>query len=156
MPAGRQGNRPSFTSRIRAVAGKAPAVVVVALGSDDADAGASAREVRSQAAAGLQDLRRRRPATRIVVVGPLPTSGTPSTAQQAVRDAVQAAARSVGAAFVDPIAEQWITGDVSDAASGNAAQMLDSDGRHLTPSGHAYVGLRLATDISQLTPPAAP
>jgi lysophospholipase L1-like esterase len=151
---GREGSQPSFASRVRAVARDAPAMVVVALGSDDAEAGASPAMVRSQAAAGLRDLRRRLPAARVVAVGPLPSGGTPSAAQQAVRDAVQAAARSAGAEFVDPIAEQWITGHTSDAESGNAAQMLSPDGRHLTPSGHAYVGLRLATDLSGLVPPS--
>jgi lysophospholipase L1-like esterase len=152
-PAGREGSRPSFASRVRAITGDAPAVVVVALGSDDADAGVSAKVVRAQATVGLQDLRRRLPAARVVAVGPLPSGGTPSPAQQAIRDAIRAAAQTAGAQFIDPIAEQWITGDRSDAESGNAAQMLASDGRHLTPSGHAYVGLRLATDLSRLAPP---
>ncbi len=153
-PAGLAARHPSFAATVGRVVAADPRVVIVALGSDDAAQmlGADrARAVQSTATQGLAELRRRLPRARIVVVGPLPWgSSTPAPALVAVRDAVRAAARAAGVGFIDPLAEGWITGDRADPGSGNAAQMLSTDGRHLTPAGHAWVGLRLATDLSRL------
>ena len=134
----------------RCVVAAHPHVVVVALGSDDAELADPARMVQSKATEGLADLHRHLSRAQIVVVGPLPSGGTPLQALQAVRDAVRAAAQAAHVGFIDPIAEGWITGERTDPGSGNANRMISTDGRHLTPAGHAYVGLRLATDLSRL------
>jgi lysophospholipase L1-like esterase len=149
-PDSQDGQHPSFAATARCVVAAHPRVVVVALGSDDAAQADRARTVQSKASEGLASLRRRLPRAQIVVVGPLPTGGTPSQALQAVRDAVRAAAQATRVEFIDPIAEGWITGERADPGSGNANRMISADGRHLTPAGHAYVGLWLATDLSRL------
>lgn len=149
-PDGRDARHPSFAATVGCVIAAHPRIVIVALGSDDAERAGSARSVQSRATDGLADLHRRLPRARVVVVGPLSSASTPSPALQAVRDAVRAAAQAANVEFIDPIAEGWITGGRTDPESGNASQMISADGRHLTPAGHAYVGLRLATDLSRL------
>jgi lysophospholipase L1-like esterase len=149
-PDGRDAQHPSFAATVRCVIAAHPRTVVVALGSDDAELAGPAGVVGSRATEGLADLHRRLPRAQIVVVGPLPTGRTPSQAQRAVRDAVRAAAQAAHVGFIDPIAEGWITGERTDPGSGNATQMISTDGWHLTPAGHAHVGLRLATDLSRL------
>ncbi|HZD00878.1 MAG TPA: SGNH/GDSL hydrolase family protein [Actinomycetes bacterium] len=149
-PNGRDAQHPSFAATARCVAALHPRIVIVALGSDDAEQADRARMVQSRATEGLADLHRRLSRAQIVVVGPLPSGSTPSQALQAVRGAVRAAAQAAHVGFIDPIAEGWITGARSDPESGNANRMISADGRHLTPAGHAYVGLRLATDLSRL------
>jgi len=149
-PAGLDAQHPSFAATVRTVVAADPRVVIVALGSDDAERAGPGHVVQSTATEGLADLHRRLPGARIVVVGPLPSGSTRSPALQAVRDAVRAAAQAARVVFIDPIGEGWITGDRTDPWSGNAAQTISADGRHLTPAGHAYVGLQLATDLSRL------
>jgi len=149
-PNGRDAQHPSFATTVGCVVAAHPRIVIVALGSDDAEAADPARVVQPRATEGLADLRRRLARAQIVVVGPLPSGSTPSQAVHAVRDAVRAAAQAAHLEFIDPIAEGWITGERTDPGSGNANRMISTDGRHLTPAGHAYVGLRLATDLSQL------
>jgi lysophospholipase L1-like esterase len=149
-PGGSDARHPSFAVTVGCVVAAHPRIVIVALGSDDAERAGSARMVRSRATDGLADLHRRLPRARVVVVGPLSSASTPSPELQAVRDAARAAARAANVEFIDPIAERWITGGRTDPGSGNANQMISADGRHLTPAGHAYVGLRLATDLSRL------
>jgi hypothetical protein len=149
-PDGRDALHPSFAATVRCIADTHPRVVIVALGSDDAALAAPAGTVQSSAAAGLAELHRRLQRARIVVVGPLPSTGAPPPALLAVRDAVRTAAGAAQVSFIDPIAEGWISGRWADPESGNASRMISADGRHLTPAGHAHVGLRLATDLSQL------
>jgi acyl-CoA thioesterase-1 len=149
-PDGRDAQHPSFAATVGCVVAAHPRIVIVALGSDDAQLSDPARAVQSKATEGLKDLRRRLAGAQIVMVGPLPSGGTPSPALQAVRDAVRAAAQASHVGFIDPITEGWITGERTDPGSGNANRMISTDGRHLTPAGHAYVGLRLATDLSRL------
>jgi GDSL-like Lipase/Acylhydrolase family len=153
-PEGRDAQHPSFHATVGCVVAAHPRAVIVALGSDDAEQADPARVVQSRATEGLADLRRRLSRAQVVVVGPLPSGGTPSQTLRAVRDAVRAAARAAHVGFIDPIAEGWITGERTDPQSGpesgNASRMISADGRHLTPTGHAYVGLRLATELSRL------
>jgi hypothetical protein len=148
-PDGRDAQHPSFASTVDCVVAAHPRIVVVALGSDDAVSGGAAK-VEPNATDGLSALHRRLKGSQIVVVGPLPSGGEPSPALRTVRDAVRAAAQTAHVGFIDPLAEGWISGDRTDPGSGNANQMISADGRHLTPAGHAYVGLRLATDLSRL------
>jgi lysophospholipase L1-like esterase len=151
-PDGQDAQHPSFAARVGCVIAAHPRIVIVALGSDDAEVADPARMVGLRATKGLAELQRRLPRAQVVVVGPLPSGGTPSPALQTVRDAVRAAAQAAHLEFIDPIAEAWITGERTDPGSGNVNRMISTDGRHLTPAGHAYVGLRLATDLSRLGP----
>jgi acyl-CoA thioesterase I len=148
-PDGRGPGQPSFASTVDCLVEADPRIVIVALGSDDATSGGAAN-VEPEATDGLSALHRRLKEAQIVAVGPLPSGGEPSPALRTVRDAVRAAAQAAHVEFIDPLAEGWISGDRSDPRSGNANQMISADGRHLTPAGHAYVGLRLATDLSRL------
>jgi acyl-CoA thioesterase-1 len=149
-PDGSDAQHPSFAATARCVVAAHPRVVIVALSTDDAELADPASMVRSKATEGLAELHRRLPQAQIVVLGPLPSGATPPPALLAVRDAVQRAAQAAHVGFIDPIAEGWITGERTDPGSGNANRMISIDGRHLTPAGHAYVGLRLATDLSRL------
>jgi lysophospholipase L1-like esterase len=148
-PDGRGPGQPSFASTVDCVVEADPRIVIVALGSDDATSGGAAN-VEPKAAEGLSALHRRLKGAQIVAVGPLPSGGEPPPALRTVRDAVRAAAQAAHVEFIDPLAEGWVSGDRTDPASGNANQMISADGRHLTPAGHAYVGLRLATELSRL------
>jgi len=101
-------------------------------------------------------VRDRLPETRLVVLGPWVTQTPADPAALATRDTLAAVAREFGAAFVDNVAERWITGSGSVAArkgDGNADRYIAPDGAHLSPAGHRYVGQRLAAALSRLLPP---
>ena len=49
--------------------------------------------------------------------------------------------------FIDPLAERWLTGDPTDAASGNAAKWISEDNTHPTLEGQAYLADRLIREL---------
>ncbi|GAA3672640.1 hypothetical protein GCM10023081_08730 [Arthrobacter ginkgonis] len=71
------------------------------------------------------------PDAKLVVIGPPWVDGNPPPKIRASRDAVKAAAKEVGATFVDPLARGWF-------AEGKSG-LIGSDGVHPTDAGHEYL-----------------
>ena len=86
---------------------------------------------------------------RTVVFGPFWVNGDPPISLLLLRDVLQDAAESAGAAWVDPIAEGWIDGDRRDM-TGNAARFIRKDRIHPTAQGHRYFAKRMAKAIQAL------
>ncbi|MER7546971.1 SGNH/GDSL hydrolase family protein [Spirillospora sp. NPDC127506] len=97
----------------------------------------------------LERVRQRWPGTHIVLLGPLWGTGAPVPGAIAVRDALKNLAGQLAIPFVDPIGEQWITGDRL-TGTGNAARLIKKDRTHPNPAGHRYVATRLAADVKRL------
>ncbi len=60
---------------------------------------------------------------------PWPTADVPDSVLQ-IRDVLNAAARGVGAAFVDPIGDRWFV---------DRPDLIGPDGVHPNDAGHAYL-----------------
>jgi lysophospholipase L1-like esterase len=105
-----------------------------------------------QVAAAAHDVlgraRKRWPAARIAVVGPLWGNQAPPKSALAVRDALRQVAQQLGVPFIDPIAERWITGNRRQG-TGNAVRYIRMDGTHPTDQGHRYLAARLAADLKR-------
>lgn len=132
----------------------APDLLIVSGGHNDwnrpvGQVAVSARDVLGRA-------KKRWPGTRLAVIGPIWGSATPPPGALAVRDALRAEAGRLDVPFVDPIAEQWITGHRRHG-TGNAARFIKADGIHPTPAGHRYMAARLAQSLQRkgLDRPAA-
>ncbi|OBF04714.1 MULTISPECIES: Rv0518 family GDSL lipase [unclassified Mycobacterium] len=92
--------------------------------------------VVGQRARSTFDLARRlAPSARFLVIGPpWPTADVPLPMLQ-VRDALFGAAASVGATWVDPIAEHWFVG---------RPDLIGADGVHPNDAGHQYMADKIA------------
>lgn len=84
------------------------------------------------------------PDARLLVIGPAWGDTYPPQQLVTVRDIVRAGAETVGATFVDPIAEGWFT-DQSD--------LLGVDGTTPTAAGHSYLADRIGPLIAQQLQP---
>ncbi|WP_460302161.1 SGNH/GDSL hydrolase family protein [Actinocorallia aurea] len=126
----------------------APDLVLIVGGHNDA-LGDPAPEALGTAVGGLlDDVRGTWPDVPLVVIGPI-WGGTPPERALAVRDTVRDAAASRGVPFVDPLAEAWFTGDVSDG-TGNAPAYIGGDETHPTLIGHTYLADRVAAALTAL------
>ena len=91
----------------------------------------------------LAQAHRTAPSARILVIGPpWPTANVPGSVLQ-IRDILNGAARSVGAAFVDPIGAGWFVG---------RPDLIGSDGVHPNDAGHGYMAGRIAPLIAAQLP----
>ncbi|MBT2208345.1 MULTISPECIES: SGNH/GDSL hydrolase family protein [Actinomadura] len=106
-------------------------------------------QVAAAANAVLERARQRWPGTRVVLMGPLWGSAPPPQKAVDIRDALKPLAARLQIPFIDPIAEQWITGNRRNG-TGNATLYIRKDGTHPNPAGHRYVAARLAEDIKRL------
>jgi lysophospholipase L1-like esterase len=151
--------RPSVTGRhlrgvVLRVIRRRPAVVVVVMGHNDWRV--SPYAVERDARRTLALLRRRLPASRLVVVGPIWQSGDPAPRVVATRDAIRRAARAVGGlAWIDPLAERWFTGDKR-RHTGNAAHLISADDNHPNDAGHAHIAKMLLGDLLRMGIAPAP
>lgn len=125
----------------------APDMVVVAGGHNDWPYPPQLEQ--TAAAKLLGELRQRWPSTHLVVVGPMWGSGDPRTEALAIRDALQSASSEASVPFIDPLAEQWITGSRS-SGTGNAPSYILGDDTHPNAAGHRYFADRLAADLRKL------
>lgn len=80
------------------------------------------------------------PKAKLVVVAPFWSDGHPPVGLLAIRDQEKATAKQLGAVFIDPVAEQWITDQ-------DAKQFIGSDGIHPTQAGHDYLATRMYSDL---------
>jgi lysophospholipase L1-like esterase len=75
------------------------------------------------------------PSARFLVIGPpWPTADVPLNVLQ-IRDVLGAVAGTVGATFVDPLAERWFVG---------RPDLIGADGVHPNDAGHQYMADRIA------------
>jgi lysophospholipase L1-like esterase len=124
----------------------APDMIVVSGGHNDWPH--SYDRVSSAARQLLTTIKRRWPTSRLVLMGPLWGSDPPPKGLQ-VRDALQDVAGRLRVPFIDPLAEQWITGDIH-SGIGNAPAYIRRDGTHPTPAGNRYFADRFITDLRKL------
>jgi lysophospholipase L1-like esterase len=125
----------------------APDMLIVSGGHNDrnrlpAHVGIAARDL-------LARVKARWPGTHLVLMGPMWGTGAPEASVLAIRDVLEGAAHEVGIPFIDPLREQWVTGDRRDG-TGNAAYYIMRDRVHPTPEGHRYIAARLAADLKRL------
>lgn len=129
-----------FGSRAGRFEALAPDVAIIAGGQSDSSWNPTT--VQKAAGALMAKLKQDLPRATIVVVGPF-SAGQPSPTLLATRDAILAAAKATGLFFVDPIADQWITG-------ATAAQYIGPDGQNPNAAGHKYLADRLVAALKQL------
>lgn len=89
------------------------------------------------------------PSTPVVMLGPIWGSGQPRPSVLSIRDNLQTIATELKIPFIDPIAEQWITGSQR-SRTGNAAKYILRDQTHPTLEGHHYLATRLAAHLKRL------
>lgn len=80
------------------------------------------------------------PDTKILVIGPVWPNTTPRSDVLQVRDILKTQAETSGAAFLDPIAEQWFW---------DRPDLIGKDGVHPTDAGHVYMADKIAPVIAQ-------
>ncbi|WP_018331192.1 SGNH/GDSL hydrolase family protein [Actinomycetospora chiangmaiensis] len=107
------------------------------------DGGLPPERVGAAAAELYAAIHVRAPLARLVVIGPAWPGDTPPATTLAVRDAVGEAARAAGAAWIDPMSEQWFADPAARATIG-------ADGLHPTDAGHRLMADRTADALSAL------
>lgn len=105
-------------------------------------------QVKNAARQLLTKIKKRWPATTVVLMGPL-WGGDPPPSGLQVRDALADAAGELRVPFIDPLAEQWITGDIR-SGIGNAPVYIRDDGTHPTPVGNRYFADRFIAGLHKL------
>jgi lysophospholipase L1-like esterase len=124
----------------------APDMIVVSGGHNDWPH--PYEQVRNAARQLLTEINTRWPASRLVLMGPLWGSDPPAKALQ-VRDALEEVAEELRVPFIDPLAEQWITGDIH-SGIGNAPEYIRHDGTHPNAVGNRYFADRFIADLRKL------
>lgn len=90
------------------------------------------------------------PDTELVLTGPI-WVGEPSPAILQVRDALKGVADELHVPFIDPLREQWITGNISmRKRTGTARHYIRRDGIHPNMAGNRYLGQLLVNDLHRL------
>jgi len=120
-------------SRVGAAIDRHPGVVVIAGGHNDSRW--STASVAAAADRVIQRLRAALPNARLVIVAPIWPSGSPPSRCLELRDHLRRTAASVGAVFVDPLAENWF--------GGSRHAMILADGIHPSDAGHRYIAQRV-------------
>lgn len=108
----------------------ADASVVIVMGSDD-DAQEKPDAIRSAAVVTLRTVIDRAPGAALIVVSTPWVEIDPNPGIVATRDSVRAASETVGAVFVDALADGWLV-------TGPPGQ-IGSDGLHPTDVGHRRI-----------------
>jgi lysophospholipase L1-like esterase len=139
-----QTNQP-FGVRVPDVVALQPDVVVVEGGHNDgtypeAQVQAAARDVLSRLHAGL-------PKAKIIVIGPIWPSGDVPQIERNLDGDLRQLAASVGARFVDPIADGWFSEPYT--------KLIGSDGTHPTDAGHARIAHLLEPVFAATVPKVA-
>jgi lysophospholipase L1-like esterase len=104
--------------------------VVVFFGSIN-DRGSSPDQVGQAAAGAYAEAKAAAPQAKLLVIGPAWTSANVPADLLAIRDSLEQAATTAGAAWVDPINEGWFF---------DQPALIGADKVHPTDEGHAYMG----------------
>lgn len=126
----------------------APDMVMVVGGHNDATRPNPAAGMNEAVGQLLNGVKQRWPGVPMVLVGPM-WGGSPSKGAVVVRDIMATVASQTQVPFVDPLQEEWITGDVSDG-TGNADLYIRRDEVHPTEAGNAYFADKLVAALSRL------
>jgi len=126
-------------SRVSAAIGQKPDVVFIAGGHNDSRWSASA--TGNAADSVIDRLRVALPDAVLVIVGPIWQNGRPPTRCLILRDHLRRKAASIGAIFIDPLAERWF--------AGNDHRFIGQDGLHPTDAGHRQVADRILADLAR-------
>jgi lysophospholipase L1-like esterase len=125
----------------------APDLVIVSGGHNDRPY--PAHTVGEAARQLLSSVHQRWSTARLLLIGPLWGGGDPPKEITAIRDAMATVATDSKVPFVDPLSEQWITGDRK-KGTGNAPQYILSDGTHPTAAGARHIAECLTADLRRL------
>lgn len=90
----------------------------------------------------LTDVRDAFPDAGLVVVGPFWDDSRPPASVLRLRDQLRTTAGRLGARFVDPLEDRWITEE-------NAGRYIGADGVHPNAAGHRYLAERLAAALDR-------
>jgi acyl-CoA thioesterase I len=132
----------TFLSRLAHIpVDPAPNLVLIQGGRNDASYSEPA--VRDAVQSACDIAKSRFVHARIVLLGPIPASVPPDRGELDVARAMGQAARVEHIAFIDPIAEGWITADNELGFTGDVPAHPDN-------AGYAYIAKRLVTDLDQL------
>lgn len=141
---GIRGNHGSVFEDLTVRAVKRDDALVVFFGSRN-DQPADKAKLPVMVGETFQIARRVAPSAKFLVIGPPWPTANPPEDVLAVRDSLRDRAVSVGAVFVDPIAEGWFVG---------RPDLIGADGVHPNDAGHAYLAQKIAPLIrNQLTIP---
>jgi lysophospholipase L1-like esterase len=110
-----------------------PDVVFIAAGHNDSRWSAAATGQAADEA--IDRLHHALPDAQLVIVGPIWPSGTAPSRCLQLRDHLRRTAASVGAIFVDPLAEGWFVG--------SNRRFIGADGIHPTDAGHRVMADRI-------------
>lgn len=130
----RRGDHGSVFSDLTARAVKSDDSLVVFFGSRN-DEGVDPPLLAGKARDTFGLARVRAPSARLLVIGSAWPSADVPDSMLRIRDALCAAALSVGASWVDPIAEHWFVG---------RPDLIGADGVHPTDAGHQYLADMIA------------
>lgn len=133
------GGAQAFGPRLAREVTVAPDVLVLQGGSSDT--AVTAEQLTRAVTAVVDQVQRRFPRTRIVLVGPVAMEQPPDGQLVRVDRVLGAVARAQRVAYVDPIRAGWVTAD-------NAPGYTATTGYYPNRAGHAYLGARLATALS--------
>jgi lysophospholipase L1-like esterase len=131
---GTRGNHGSVFEDLTAHAVKPDDVLVVFFGSRN-DQGVDPTQLSILAWGTFQLARSTAPKARFLVIGPPWPTADPPEAVLRIRDALKYQSATVGATFIDPIAEGWFIGK---------PDLIGKDGVHPTDAGHAYMADKIA------------
>ncbi|MEP6638491.1 MAG: SGNH/GDSL hydrolase family protein [Chloroflexota bacterium] len=130
-------NQP-VSSRVSAVVKQTPDIAFIASGHNDSRWSAAAT---GRAADKVIDrLRRALPDAVLVIIAPIWANGSPPTRCLLLRDHLRRKAASVGAVFMDPLAERWF--------AGSAHRLIGPDGLHPTNAGYRHIAERILADLA--------
>jgi len=136
------GNRGSIFEGLANNAIRPDDALVVYYGSRN-DQGIDPAAFFGAALGALNVARRVAPSAPLLVIGPpWPTADAPPSVTM-IRDVLAADAQTVGAMFIDPIAERWFVG---------RPDLIAQDGVHPTDAGHAYMADKIAPLIASQLP----
>jgi len=126
-------------SRVGAAIDRHPGVVVISGGHNDSRW--STASVAAAADRVIHRLRAALPNARLVIVAPIWPSGSPPSRCLVLRDHLRRTAASVGAVFIDPLAENWF--------GGSRHSMILADGIHPSDAGHRYIAQRVLARLAR-------
>lgn len=124
----------------------APDMVVVSGGHNDRYH--SPQSVTEKATELVTTIRHTWSGTRLLLMGPM-WGGDPTPEVEDIRNALEGVADEQHVPFIDPLREQWITGDRRHG-TGNAPLYILQDGTHPTTEGARYIAGRLVSDLRTL------
>ncbi len=127
--------------RVTAAIRQKPDVVFIAAGHNDSRWTVAATERAADTV--IARLHRALPSAVLVIVAPIWPNGSPPARCLALRGHLRRTAASIGAIFIDPLAEGWF--------AGGAHRFIGPDAIHPTDAGHRYIAKRVLAHLPTLS-----